>query len=85
MNLISRIELQRSATLRAILGRKILVLGLMGTDTVSGLAEAYQSKKILGTNGSLLYVTNDTVNDGNDGDNYAVVLTVATGTITARR
>ena len=58
------------------------VSGLQGSDTVSGLVEAYNSKNVLGTNGSTLSVSGYTVNDNNGGNNYAVTLTTATGTIT---
>src|SRR5207237_589337 len=57
---------------------------LYGTDTVTGLAQAFQSKNVLGTNGSTLEVTAYTVNDGNSGGNYQVTLHMATGTISAR-
>jgi hypothetical protein len=52
-------------------------------DTVTGRAQAFVSKNVLGTNGSVLHVTGYTVNDGNSGGNYAIDAshTVA-GTIT---
>ena len=53
-----------------------------GDDSVTGLAQAYESKNVLGTNGSTLEVTTYTVNDGNDGANYAVATETAPGTIT---
>ena len=56
--------------------------GLLGTDTVTGLSEAYQSKNVLGTNGSTLVVTGYTVNDGNSGNDYTVTTVTAKGTIT---
>jgi hypothetical protein len=46
------------------------VSGLKGTDTVTGLAEAYNNKNA-GT-GKTLSVANYLVNDGNSGNNYAV-------------
>ena len=58
------------------------VTGLQGTDTVTGRTEAYGSKNVLGTNGSVLLVTGYTVNDGNSGANYTVTVTSANGTIT---
>ena len=58
--------------------------GLQGADTVSGQAQAYASKNVLGTNGSTLQVTAYTVNDGNLGNNYAVTTNTAAGTITPK-
>src|SRR3954463_106518 len=55
--------------------------GLQGVDTVSGRAQAYASKNVLGTNGSTLQVTGYTVNDGNSGNNYTVTLSTTVGTI----
>jgi len=55
---------------------------LMG-DTVTGLSQSFNSKDVLGQNGSLLKVTGYTVNDGNMGRNYTVGFNPATGTITA--
>src|SRR5208337_1943814 len=56
---------------------------LYGTDTVTGLVQAYQSKDVLGLNGSTLQVTAYTVNDGNDGADYTVDDSgTALGTIT---
>src|SRR5204863_9610435 len=56
---------------------------LYGTDTLTGLAQAFVSKNALGAGGSTLHVTAYTVNDGNSGNNYVVTLHTATGTITA--
>src|SRR6185503_12218593 len=56
--------------------------GLQPGDTVTGLTQAFQSKNVLGTNGSTLEVTAYTVNDGNSGGNYQVTLHTASGTIT---
>src|SRR5207249_2676633 len=55
--------------------------GLQTGDTVSGLTQAFQSKNVLGTNGSTLQVTGYTVKDGNAGHNYTVTTLTATGTI----
>ena len=55
---------------------------LYGTDTVTGLAQAFQSKDVLGVGGSTLQVTGYQVNDGNGGADYTVTLQTATGTIT---
>ena len=43
------------------------VSGLQGSDTVTGLSEAFTSRNVLGSNGSTLTVTAYTVNDGNGG------------------
>src|SRR5205814_3407888 len=56
---------------------------LYGTDTVTGLTQAFVSKNVLGAGGSTLHVTAYTVNDGNSGANYTVTAHTATGTITA--
>ena len=58
------------------------VLGLVGGDTAANLAQAFQSKNVLGTNGSTLAVTGYSLNDGNNGANYTVSLQTALGTIT---
>ena len=55
---------------------------LYGTDTVTGLVQAFQSKDVLGVGGSTLQVTGYQVNDGNGGADYTVTLQTATGTIT---
>ena len=59
-----------------------VVSGVLGTDTVSGLSESYVSKNVLGTNGSTLYVSGYTINDGNSGNDYYVATYLANGTIT---
>jgi hypothetical protein len=59
------------------------VSGLQGSsDSVTGLAQAFQSKDVKGANGSTLEVTSYTVNDGNAGGNYSVTTKTASGTIT---
>ena len=58
--------------------------GLQTGDTVTGLTQAFQSKNVLGVNGSTLQVTAYTVNDGNSGNNYSAATHTATGTITAK-
>ena len=55
---------------------------LYGADTVTGLAEAFASKNVLGANTSVLSVTGYSVNDGNGGGNYTVTTQDAPGTIT---
>ena len=55
---------------------------LYGRDTVSGLTQAFTSKNVLGNNGNTLMVTGYVVNDGDDGQDYAVTLMAASGTIT---
>jgi hypothetical protein len=65
------------------------VSGLQGSDTVTGLAETYDTRNA-GT-GKTLSVSTYTINDGNDGNNYTVstaasaagVISKATLTITA--
>ena len=58
------------------------VSGLVGSDTVTGLSEAYASKDVTGANGGTMVLTGYTVNDGNSGNDYTV--STATGTSTAR-
>jgi hypothetical protein len=55
---------------------------LFGGDTVTGLAQAFASKDVLGAGGSTLNVTAYTVNDGDGGKDYTVTTQSATGTIT---
>ena len=57
------------------------VVGLLGTDTVTGRAQAFVFEHVMGTDGSTLAVTDYTVNDGNGGANYTVTTNDATGTI----
>jgi hypothetical protein len=57
---------------------------LKSGDTVTGRAQAFQSKNVLGTNGSTLVVTAYTVNDGNSGGNYNVSTHTIAGTITKK-
>src|SRR5438874_10510524 len=58
------------------------VSGLQGSDTVTGRTQAYDSKNVMGTDGSTLAVTGYTVNDDNSGGNYTVTTHTHTGTIT---
>jgi uncharacterized repeat protein (TIGR03803 family) len=52
-------------------------------DTLSGLSQMFDSKNVLGTNQSTLKVSGGyTLSDGNNGNNYAVSLATASGTIT---
>ena len=53
------------------------ISGLMGSDSVTGLAETYDSENA-GT-GKTLSVSAYTVNDGNNGNNYAVSTVASTG------
>ena len=63
----------------------VTTAGLVGGDSVTGLAQSFASKNVLGANGSTLNVNAGfTVNDGNSGNNYTVASNSATGTITAR-
>ncbi len=55
---------------------KPMVSPLVGTDTITGLAEAYSDKNV-GT-GKTLSVSGYTINDGNGGRNYAVSTLVNT-------
>ncbi|MFB9159675.1 beta strand repeat-containing protein, partial [Chromobacterium violaceum] len=57
--------------------------GLAGSDSINGLAEQFNSKNALGTNGSTLSVkAGYVINDGNSGNNYVVdALNTASGTI----
>jgi predicted outer membrane repeat protein len=55
---------------------------LYGGDTVTGLTQAFDSKNVLGTDGSTLIVTDYTINDGDDGKDYTVTTQSAAGTIT---
>src|ERR1035437_3805323 len=50
--------------------------GLQGSDTVTGLAETYDTKNV-GT-GKTLSVSAYTVNDGNNGNNYTVSTVTST-------
>jgi len=57
--------------------------GLQIGDTLTGLTQAFTSKDVAGTNGSLLLASNNyLLNDGNAGRNYVVSRNSATGTIT---
>jgi hypothetical protein len=59
------------------------VTGLVLGDTVSGAIQSFASRNVLGLNGSSLLVTpaSYTLNDGNAGNNYAITVNAATGTI----
>jgi hypothetical protein len=59
----------------------VVVAGLQNSDTVSSLVQRFDSKNVLGTDGSVLNVTGYSINDGNGGNNYSVTLQPATGTI----
>src|SRR5690606_14066436 len=55
------------------------VTGLMNGDSLSGLSQSFDSKNVLGTDGSTLNVNEGyALDDGNDGNNYLVVLNTAT-------
>src|SRR5262249_12531845 len=53
----------------------------LGTDTVSGRTQAFDSKN---AGARTLAVTGYTVNDGNSGNNYTVATTAAAGSISQR-
>ena len=55
---------------------------LFGSDTVTGLAQAFASKDVPGSGGRTLNVTAYTINDGNGGKDYTVTTHIAAGTIT---
>jgi hypothetical protein len=55
---------------------------IVGGDTLTGLAEAFSSKNVLGSGGSTLVVTSYKVNDGDGADDYTVITQTAGGTIT---
>jgi filamentous hemagglutinin family protein len=56
--------------------------GLAAGDTVTGLAQSFGDKNVLGANGSTLAVNAGyVIADGNNGGNYNVILTTASGTI----
>ena len=59
------------------------VSGLVGTDTISGLSQAYADKNV--GNGKTLAISAYTINDGNGGNNYTVTAVNNTsGVITAK-
>lgn len=63
--------------------KTVVVSGLVAGDTLTGLAQTFASKNVLGTNGSTLQVNSGYVlNDGNNGGNYNVTINTAQGTIT---
>ena len=51
-------------------------------DSLSGVAQSFNSKNVMGTGGSTLSVTAYNLSDGNNGGNYTVTTGTATGTIT---
>jgi len=60
-----------------------IVFGLRRGDTLTGLSQMFESKKVLGTDQSRLVVSESyTLNDGNNGNNYRVLRLWAAGTIT---
>ena len=56
--------------------------GLLGSDAVVNATQAFASRHVLGQGGSTLAVTGYVVQDGNEGRNYTVTTSTATGTIT---
>jgi len=61
-------------------------VGLATGDSLTGLTQAFQSKNVLGTNGSTLVVdAGYTLDDGNGGNNYDVDTETASGTIRSDR
>ncbi len=55
---------------------------VLGSDSVTGLAQDFVSKDVLGARLSTLQVSGYTINDGNGGADYIVTTTTARGTIT---
>jgi hypothetical protein len=62
-------------------GGTVSYSGLQAGDTLSGLAQSFADKNVLGAGNSTLNVTGYTVSDGNSGGNYTVVTNSANGTI----
>ena len=64
-------------------GIPVAASGLVNGDTIGGFTQIFQSRNVLGPNGSTLVVNagSGTVNDGNSGNNYTLVYQTATGTI----
>ena len=61
------------------------VTGLLGSDTLTGLTQAFADRNVLGAGASTLVVQNGYVlTDGNNGANYALTVNLAAGTITPR-
>jgi hypothetical protein len=57
--------------------------GLLGSDTVSDLSQAYASRNVHPAGGNPLYALTWTISDDNGGDNYTVVTPLTPGTIKA--
>ncbi len=55
---------------------------LYGSDTITGLTQAFESKNALGSGGSTLELTGGSIDDGNGGADYSVTIHTAAGTIT---
>ncbi|MFG6430115.1 MBG domain-containing protein [Pelomonas parva] len=60
----------------------VTVTGLQGSDSISGISQAYNSKDVASAT-TLTVNSGYTVNDGNGGGNYTVSTTGAAGSITA--
>ncbi len=60
----------------------ITVTGLQGTDTISGVTQAFNSKNVKEANTVTAQYTS--INDGNNGGNYTVTKNTAKGTITPK-
>ncbi len=61
------------------------VTGLLGSDTLTGLTQAFADRNVLGAGASTLTVPNGYVlSDGNSGANYTLTVNTAAGTITPR-
>ena len=55
---------------------------IYGQDSITTNGQAFSSKNVMGSNGSTINANAVTVNDGNNGNNYAVTYQSAAGTIT---
>ena len=60
----------------------VKVTGLVGTDSIVGASQSFETKNVLGIDGSTLKVnTGFVIKDGNSGGNYTVLTSDAVGTI----
>ena len=83
MTMTTRTTANRSSICTSVTEARMVVVRSVSTDTfTAALAQTFAAKDVLGTGGSTLAVTADTVNDGNGGADYTVTLHAATGTIT---
>ena len=57
------------------------VIGLLGSDTANAMSQVFASKNVLGSGASTITVSGYNLTDGNNGANYLVSTTTATGTV----